>query len=107
MAEGFHVDTSQLRSHAQNLEALRDRFRAVKAASAHIAQNDSAYGLLCSWMPAILEGRHTKQDELIAYAEENLTLVANDLRTVANGYDTTDDDAADTLNAVLRQLESW
>lgn len=52
----------------------------MKAASAHIVQNDAAYGLLCGWIAGILEGRHTRQDELIAVVEQNLALVATELR---------------------------
>ncbi|MFG1675110.1 type VII secretion target [Micromonospora sp. NPDC049282] len=99
MADGFAVDADQIRAHARNVDAVRARFDAVKTASAHIAQDDSAYGLLCSWLPAILEGRHTRQDELIAYVEENLSLVVAGLGTTADNYDGADADA----DAVVRK----
>ncbi|WP_433265103.1 hypothetical protein ACQPWR_31765 [Micromonospora vinacea] len=47
MSGGFEVDAEQIRQHARNIEALRARFGAVKNASAHITQDDTAYGLLC------------------------------------------------------------
>lgn len=97
MADGFAVDADQIRAHARNVEAVKGRFDAVKTASAHIAQDDSAYGLLCSWMPAILEGRHKRQDELIAYVEENLALVVQGLRKTADNYDNADSDADTTI----------
>ncbi|MFG2058475.1 type VII secretion target [Micromonospora sp. NPDC048930] len=97
MADGFAVDAEQIRAHARNVDAVRGRFDAVKTASAHIAQDDSAYGLLCSWMPAILEGRHKRQDELIAYVEENLSLVVAGLRKTADNYDNADTDADTTI----------
>ncbi|MGR6322675.1 type VII secretion target [Micromonospora soli] len=97
MADGFEVDAEQIRTHARNLDLLRGRFDAVKTASAHIAQDDSAYGLLCGWISAVLEGRHKRQDELIAYVEENLSLVAKGLRTTADNYDNADLDADDTI----------
>ncbi|MFE9651810.1 type VII secretion target [Micromonospora sp. NPDC006431] len=93
MADGFAVDAEQIRAHARNVDTLRGRFDAIKTASAHIAQNDEAYGLLCSWLPAILEGRHRRQDELIAYVEENLSLVVAGLRKTADNYDNADTDA--------------
>jgi Excreted virulence factor EspC, type VII ESX diderm len=103
MAEGFTADTEQMRRHAQRIEALRDRFDAVKAASAHIAGNDDAYGVLCRWMVWILEERHTRQDELIAYAQENLSLAAESLRAAARQYEDTDSDNEATLSKLARQ----
>jgi hypothetical protein len=97
MGDGFEVDAEQIRAHARNVETLSSRFDAVKAASAHIVQDDSAYGLLCSWIPAILEGRHQRQDELIAYVEENLSLVVQGLRKTADNYDSADADADATV----------
>lgn len=97
MADGFAVDAEQIRAHARNVEALRGRFDAVKTASAHIAQNDGAYGLLCSWIPAVLEGRHKRQDELIAYVEENLSLVVRGLQKTADNYDNADSQADSTI----------
>ena len=100
--DGFDVDPQQLRTHAGAIEGLRDRFDAVKTASANIAQNDEAYGLLCGWIAAVLEGRHTRQDELIVYVEENLTLVAESLRDTAEDYETQDNAFGDDFDRIMR-----
>lgn len=97
MGDGFAADAEQIRAHARNVEAVRARFAAVKAASAHIAQDDAAYGLLCGWISGVLEGRHTRQDELIAYVEENLSLVVQGLHRNADSYDSADADADATV----------
>lgn len=99
MADGYEVVAEQLRAHARNIEAVHDRFGAVKSASAHITQGDGAYGTLCQWMPGVLEARHVRQDELIAYVEENLSLVAQRLRQDADAYDEADRWAADQVKA--------
>lgn len=100
--DGYTVDVQQLRTHAGSIEALKDRFDAVKTASAHIAQDDQAYGLLCGWIAGILEGRHTRQDELIAYVEENLTLAAKSLRDTADDYEELDAAKADEFDRQVR-----
>lgn len=100
MGEQFHVDIQQLRTHAQNVQAVRQRFDAVQSASAHIAQDDQAYGLLCGWISAVLEGRHRKQDELLAFVAENLDLVTRELELTADAYDTVDNDGADRIKQV-------
>ena len=97
-ADGFLVDAAQIRRHAGQLEAVRARFGAVKSASAHIARDDAAYGLLCSWLPAVLEGRHQRQDSLLAYVEENLALAAEALTAVAGAYDDVDAGAAAAIH---------
>src|SRR3712207_9165769 len=48
----------------------------------------------------ILEGRHVRQDELIAYVEENLRLAADALRQTSDDYDATDE-AADRKSTRL------
>ncbi|MDG4806716.1 type VII secretion target [Micromonospora sp. WMMD1120] len=106
MSGGFEVDADQIRQHARNIEALRARFAAVKAASAHITQDDAAYGLLCGWIAGVLEGRHTRQDELIAYAEENLALVVEGLGTTADNYDNADLESDNTIRKVGSQLDA-
>lgn len=96
----FQVDIEQLRNHARNVQAVRQRFDAVQAASANITQNDQAYGFLCGWIAGVLEGRHRKQDELIAYVAENLDIASRELELSADAYDTVDNDEADRLTQI-------
>jgi hypothetical protein len=79
------VDLQRLRAHASNLDALRARFGTVRSASRQIEQDQAALGPLCGWILTGLGDRHAKQDELVAYVEENLLLAADGLRRVADG----------------------
>jgi len=106
LSEGYAVETQQLRAHAANLEALTARFDAVKNASAYIAGDAAAYGLLCGWIAAVLESRHTEQDELLDYVQENLSLAAEGLRATADNYDTVDTEAASLISTAGNRL-SW
>lgn len=87
MPDGFTIDPEELRAHASNVDSVKDRFGAVKGASTHITQDDQAYGLLCGWISGILEGRHQKQDDLVAQVEENLGLVSKSLRDTADDHE--------------------
>lgn len=100
MGDQFRVDIQQLRTHAQNVQAVRQRFDVVQSASADIAQNDQAYGLLCGWISGVLEGRHRKQDELLAYVAESLDIVTEELELTADAYDTVDNDGADRMREI-------
>lgn len=97
MADGFSVDVPQIRAHAAKVDAVQQRFGAVTSASTAIAQDDAAFGLLCGWMSAILEHRHARQDQLIAYVEENLRLASEALIATGQDYDRSDDNAASNI----------
>jgi hypothetical protein len=99
MSNGYVVRAEQLRAHADRVDRIQARFDAVKSASAHIQQNDQAYGLLCGWIAGILEGRHARQDELIDFAAENLSLAAEALRSAADLYESNDKENADFITA--------
>jgi len=87
MAGGYHVDVEQLRAHARNLEAIRERLAAVNAAGAGITQDDQVYGRLCGWIAGVLENRRVRQSELLAQAVENLARAAQGLRATADEYE--------------------
>ncbi|MBU2669839.1 hypothetical protein KOI35_40650 [Actinoplanes bogorensis] len=97
MSDGFSVDAQQIRAHAAKVEAVEMRFAAVKAASSAIVADHAAYGLLCGWMAGILEARHTKQNELYAYVEENLRLATDALVRTSQDYEIADDAAAERV----------
>ncbi|HET6481881.1 MAG TPA: type VII secretion target [Actinoplanes sp.] len=97
MSDGFSVDAQQIRAHATKVDALQQRFAAIKSASSAIVQDDAAYGMLCGWMAGILEARHTKQNELYAYVEENLRLASDALIRTSQDYELADDAAAERL----------
>ena len=93
MGNGFTVDPEELRNHAGHLEELKARFDAVMNASAHIEQDDEAYGLLCGWISGCLEQRHQDQDRVTSYLAENFTIAAASLRACADEYETSDSES--------------
>src|ERR1044071_624642 len=104
MPDGFTTNPDELRTHATNVDTLKERFANVKNASSHIAQDDQAYGLLCGWISGILEGRHKKQDELVAFVEENLSLAAQEVRGSASDYERSDADASKAMRDIHGDL---
>ena len=99
MSDAFQVDSSQLYRHASNVMAVRDQLTAIKDASHAISADHSAYGLLCGWISAILETRHTGQDALYVYVEENLRLMADAVNATGKEYDATDTTAQARIKA--------
>ncbi|WP_181777452.1 hypothetical protein [Amycolatopsis pittospori] len=69
----------QIARHAGNIAAARLRFAAVHDASSAIAGADGAYGRLCRWVTENFQEKHTRQDELVEFVEENLRLIGDTL----------------------------
>lgn len=99
MSDAFQVDSSQLFRHAANVRAVRDQLAVIKGASSAISQDDSAYGVLCGWISAILERRHSNQEQVYTYAEENLQLLADALDSTGRDYDAVDGNAQSVIRA--------
>lgn len=97
MTDGFVVDPAQVRAHAAKLGAVQQQFDALRTASTAISADTAAYGMLCGWISAILERRHERQDELIAYVEENFRRASSALIRTGDDYQETDSAAADRL----------
>ncbi|WP_394613568.1 hypothetical protein JNUCC0626_27010 [Lentzea sp. JNUCC 0626] len=67
--------TGQIVRHAGRVEAVRLRFAAVHEASAVVVGDETVYGRLCRWIIHPVLEKHARQDELVAYVEENLRLI--------------------------------
>jgi hypothetical protein len=104
VGEGFEVDTDQLAQLASRFNGFSSEFDAILTASQAISQDDDAYGLLCSWIPAILEGRHEAFDELMRYGQENMMLLAEAVGTTADDYSGADHAAASDLERAAEDL---
>jgi len=102
MGTGYTVDPEQLRQHASNLEALQDRFDAIKSASTYIQQDDEAYGTLCGWISGCLEDRHQRHSGIVDYVAENLGMAAQAVRACADDYDASDEETSGSFG----ELES-
>jgi hypothetical protein len=104
MGNGYTVDTEQLRSHAATLDALKDRFEAIKTASSFIQQDDEAYGLLCGWISGCLEDRHQRHSTIVDSVVENLGLAAQAVRSCADDYETSDDETRGALSELENRI---
>ncbi|THV30169.1 type VII secretion target [Glycomyces paridis] len=105
MSDRLQVDPEQLRTHAANLDAIAATFGDILGASNHIAQDDTAYGLLCQWIPPILEERHQEQDSITELLQTNLGKVADALRSTADDYESADGDAASDFSKLGSDIE--
>lgn len=75
----------QLRLHAANLDGIRSMLGEVRSACRRIGDDHPAFGPTCGWILTGLDDRQKKHEELLAYVEETLLLMAEGLRRVAGG----------------------
>ncbi|GHF79258.1 hypothetical protein FHX82_003359 [Amycolatopsis bartoniae] len=102
----FEVVADELRTHAGHLDGLTDRLNAAVDAARAVAMGDSAYGLLCAFLPPIVNA--TTQDdatEALNAAVEGMTATADNVRTAASNYDDQDTSNAQPFEVQLREQE--
>ncbi len=104
MSDQLNVVPEDIRGHAANIDAVRERFGAVLSAIDTIAQDDQAYGIICQFLPPILAGRQDEQKELTTMAQENLELLADALRTTADDYEAVDEAVASEYRSIQEQI---
>jgi hypothetical protein len=96
------VDTGDLIAHASHLDGLVERLGTAVSA-ADTAMNDGAYGVLCAFLPPIINPTGEKAKETLQAASEAIQTTSDNVRTAAASYE-----AGDEVNAApfTRQLAS-
>jgi hypothetical protein len=96
----FQVDSASLVSHAGEVDTIGDGLTsAAQAAQAgQTVQTDTgAYGQLCQFVPALLNGLQQSMVDGMNTAAGSAHDTADALRSVAASYDTADGTAADRI----------
>ncbi|WP_026924961.1 type VII secretion target [Glycomyces arizonensis] len=104
MSDRFSVVPDDLRGHAANIDAVRERFSAVLSAIDTVSQDNEAYGIICQFLPPILANRQDEQKELATLAQENLELLAEAVRSTADDYDAVDEAVAGEYNSIQGEI---
>jgi hypothetical protein len=85
MTGTFGVQPDDLVAHASHLDGLVDRLHtAVQAADT--ALSTDAYGLLCAFLPLIVNPTGEKAKEAVSSAGEGVKTTADNVRTAAKTY---------------------
>ncbi|WP_432844902.1 type VII secretion target [Amycolatopsis sp. CA-161197] len=97
---GFDVEPDELTAHASHLDGLVDRLNnAVQAAD--YALSDDAYGLLCAFLPPIVNPTGQQAKDAVSAAAEGMQTTADNVRTTAQAYQDGDSQEAQPF---LKQL---
>jgi uncharacterized protein YukE len=89
----FAVVPEELAAHASHLDGLVDRLNTALSAAGS-AMSDDAYGLLCAFLPPIVNPTGDKAAETLKAAIDGVRTTADNIRTTAKSYQDSDQDNA-------------
>jgi hypothetical protein len=95
--DAFQVDSASLVAHAGEVDRIGDALTAAAQAGQAVQTGSGAYGQLCQFVPALLNGLQQAMVDGMSTAAGSAHDTAESLRSVAAGYDNADGKAADRL----------
>lgn len=98
--DGFEVSQDDLTAHASHVEALVDRLTTA-ASAADTAMSDDAYGLLCAFLPPIIQPTGEKAKEALTAAGEGVGGLADNVKTAVKSYRDNDESNAEPFKQRL------
>jgi len=101
---GFDVDTDALRAHASALQALGDGLKDGADAGATTMMQDSAFGILCSFLVVPALAVQASCSAMIAASAVAVDATAASVRTIADGYDAVEDGVRTLMTALTGQV---
>ncbi|MCI2415796.1 ESX-1 secretion-associated protein [Saccharopolyspora sp. K220] len=97
----YEVAAEDLTAHASHLDGLVDRVNTAISAAQTVSMSDDAYGLLCSFLPPIINPMEQDGMDALKAAEEGLSTTADNVRTTAKEYQDTDEANSELFSGFL------
>jgi uncharacterized protein YukE len=94
----FEVTAEELTAHASHLDGLTDRIQTAISAAEQVSMADEAYGLLCSFLPPIVNPMEEEGLNALKAAQEGVGVTADNVRETAKQYQETDDASAESFS---------
>jgi hypothetical protein len=93
------VDSAGLVSHAGEVDRIADGLATAVQAGAAVRTGSGAYGVVCRFVPVLLNGLQQAMVEGMGAAAGSVRDTADRLRSVAAAYDTADGNAVTRLRS--------
>lgn len=100
----YEVVPEDLIAHASHLDGITDRLNTAVSAAKTVSMDDSAYGLLCAFLPPIVNPMEDKGIEALDAAVEGVSITAGNVRTAAESYREVDESHVKPLDGFERDL---
>jgi hypothetical protein len=99
----FDVVVDDLRTHASHLDGLMDRLSTAVSAANTVSMSDEAYGLLCAFLPPIVNPMEQEGIDSLNAASEAVGTTAGNVRLAADYYEDGDQATAQPFTATLSE----
>lgn len=93
----LEVNSSSLVAHAGTTDSIGDELATAAGAGQTARTGNDAYGQLCQFVPAMLNGLQQHIIDGVNTAAQSVHETADALRSVAASYDAADGNAADRI----------
>lgn len=93
----FEVVPDELTTHASRLDSLAGRLGTALSAASTVSMDDQAYGLLCSFLPPIVNPMEQKGMDAIKAASDGVSTTAGNVRAAADVYRDTEQSNTEPL----------
>lgn len=100
MRDRVEVTSGELTRHAGRLDGIADALGTAQQAGQAVRLGTGAYGQLCAFLPALLDGLQTVLVDGITTAAHSVRDTAGRVRTAASGYDAADTRSAAALDRI-------
>ncbi|SFA71314.1 Excreted virulence factor EspC, type VII ESX diderm [Amycolatopsis marina] len=100
----YEVVPEDLVAHASHLDGLVDRLNTAASAARTVSMSDQAYGLLCAFMPMIVNPMEEEASGALDAAVEGVGITADNVRAAAAGYQDADQTHAAPFHAAGADL---
>lgn len=97
---GFRVDPGGLETHAAVVEKVAGGVEQAREAGASILVGSDAYGIVCSFLPTLLEPAQSQAVDALASVSAGLRAAAIEVRDAARSYVRLDEAGANAYRRV-------
>jgi hypothetical protein len=87
----FEVLPEELAAHAGHVGGLSDRLNTALDAANAVSMGDGAYGVLCSFLPPIINPVTTSGTDAIGAAVEGMGVTSDEIRGAVSSYEASDE----------------
>lgn len=98
----YEVVPEDLTAHASHLDGLMDRMDTAISAAEEVSMSDEAYGLVCSFLPPIVNPMEEEGMNALRAASEGIEITAQNVRTTAREYESNDEANSESFQAMHR-----